>query len=139
MTSRHKARRLALQGLCCLDVQGDKSLDLVEDFIEDSKESGETIATARKLTQAVLADRDECDQLLSRHARHWKLTRLALVDRNILRLAVHEIRANPNMFKVAISEATNLAQEFSTAQSPRFVNGVLDAVAKELLNSSRQG
>lgn len=139
MTSRHKARRLALQGLCCLDVQGDKSLGPVRDFIENSKESGETIAAACELTEGVLSDRDECDELLSRHARHWKLHRLALVDRNILRLAVHEIRANPDMFKVAISEATNLAQEFSTAQSPRFVNGVLDAVAKELLRNSRQG
>ena len=76
--------------------------------------------------------RPECDALLSKHARRWELPRLALVDRNILRLAVWELIAGKAPFKVVISESLRLAREFSTAESPRFVNGVLDAVAKEI-------
>ena len=77
-------------------------------------------------------DRPQSDELLSRHARRWELPRLALVDRNILRLAVCELRKGQTPFKVVISESLRLAREFSTAESPRFVNGILDAVAKEL-------
>jgi N utilization substance protein B len=60
-----------------------------------------------------------------------------MVDRNILRLGVYELRKGSAPFKVVISEALRLAREFSSAESPRFINGVLDAVAKELQNSSR--
>ena len=83
------------------------------------------------LVKAAYEDRAECDRLLARHARHWELGRLALVDRNILRLAVTEMLAKAPP-KVVITEAMQLAREFSTAESPRFVNGVLDAIAKEL-------
>jgi len=80
---------------------------------------------------------DDIDDLLVRHARHWELSRLALVDRNILRLGVCELRRGRTPLKVVISEALRLAQEFSTAESPRFVNGVLDAVAKEIAGDAR--
>ena len=101
---------------------------MVEKFIADSHESPETIDAARSLCQEVFADRDHCDELLARHARHWEL-----VDRNILRLAVHEVRSGKVPYKVAISEAIRLAEEFSTAESSKFINGVLDSIAKELL------
>lgn len=89
---------------------------------------------AMKMLRAAFDDRTNSDALLSRHARRWELPRLALVDRNILRLAVHELRQAETPSKVVISEALRLAREFSTAESPRFVNGVLDAVAKELFS-----
>jgi len=129
---RYAQRRLALQGLCCLDVQGLKAADLVRQFLDDSREDPAVRRDAAELLNETWADRQACDELLARHSRHWDLTRLALVDRNILRLAVHEIRAGRTPFKVAISEAIRLAKEFSTAESPRFVNGVLDAVAKNI-------
>ena len=132
MSKRHRSRRLALQALCCIDVQGEKSLDLVQEFIDDSDDPLETRLTARDFLQGALAERDLCDRLLKRHAKHWNLDRLALVDRNILRLAVCELRSGKVPKKVAINEALVLAQEFSTAESPRFVNGVLDAIAREL-------
>jgi len=115
VSHRHRARRLALQGLCCLDVQGRRAIDGVDAFLDDSRETGQTIL----------------------HARHWELSRLALVDRNILRLGVCELRRGRTPLKVVISEALRLAQEFSTAESPRFVNGVLDAVAKEIAGDAR--
>jgi N utilization substance protein B len=128
----HRARRLALQGLCCLDVQGDHVADLVEEFLQSSRLDEPTVDQARRLLADVRAAQAECDEILAHHARHWDLGRLALVDRNILRLAVHELRRQAAPPAVIISEAVKLAQEFSTADSPRFVNGVLDAVAKDL-------
>ena len=80
-----------------------------------------------------MRDREYCDAILGRYAINWELPRLALVDRNILRLAVAEMRRRRTPYKGAITEAIKLAQEFSTAESPRFVNGVLDAVAREIV------
>jgi len=127
---------LAIQGLSCLDVQGEKVRDLIDSFVEDSQEPPDVLRAARELLSAAWADRAACDELLAKHARNWELSRLALVDRNILRLGACELRSARAPAAVVISEALKLAQEFSTADSPRFVNGVLDAVAKEL---ARQG
>lgn len=104
----------------------------MEDFIRDSREGTMIVDGAMTLLRAAFDDRTASDELLARHARRWELPRLAMVDRNILRLAVHELRLHQTPPKVVISEALRLAREFSTAESPRFVNGVLDAVAKEL-------
>ena len=125
-------RRLALQGLCCLDVQGGKALDAMNQFIADSDESLDTVVAARELMLDTFDDRPEIDAMLARHARRWDLPRLALVDRNILRMSVHELKGKIVPPKVIINEALKLARDFSTAESPRFINGVLDAVLKEL-------
>lgn len=132
MSQPHRARRLALQALCCLDVQGQKAADLVDEFIGEAKDDADTIAAAREVLASAVADCDECDKLLTRHASRWELHRLAMVDRNILRLAICELRARAAPAGVIITEAIKLAREFSTAESPRFINGVLDAVAKEI-------
>jgi len=134
---RHRARRLALQGLCCLDVQGAKAANLVDLFLEDSRESSETIAAARSLLARALAGQPDIDTILARHARHWDLPRLALVDRNILRLASCELQTGLTPLRIVISEALKLAHEFSTAESPRFINGVLDAVAREIAKGKK--
>jgi N utilization substance protein B len=123
---------LALQGLCCLDVQGERALDLVEDFLKDSREDPGTIDSARTLLVDTFVGLDRVDELLMAHARHWDLSRLALVDRNILRLGTQELLSGRVPFRVIISEGLRLAQEFSTSESPRFVNGVLDAIARTL-------
>jgi len=129
---RHRARRLALQGLCSLDVQGVKALDLIYDFIEDSQDPPEAVADARTLLRDTWDGRDACDKLLAAHATHWDLARLAMVDRNILRLAVHELLGLKLAPGIIITEALRLAQEFSSTESPRFINGVLDAIAKDI-------
>jgi N utilization substance protein B len=105
---------------------------MVEAFLKDSKESPETVEAARKLLADTAASGQQIDAMLSRHARRWQLHRLALVDRNILRLATCELLAGKTPFKVVITEAIRLGQEFSTVDSPRFINGVLDAIVKEL-------
>lgn len=137
MSSRHRARRLSLQVLCCLDAQGAGACEQAHEFISDSNEDEATIEAAHLLAREAFEDMPNCDQLLARHARHWDLGRLALVDRNILRLAAYELRSGRAPRKVVITEAIRLAREFSTAESPRFVNGVLDAVAKEIGRDAR--
>lgn len=132
MSHHHQCRRLALQGLCCVDAQGPSAWGLIERFIRDSRETSTVAESSIDLLRKAFDDRPTCDELLARHARRWELPRLALVDRNILRLATHELRIGKTSPKVIISEALKLAREFSTAESPRFVNGVLDAVAREL-------
>lgn len=136
VSSRHRSRRLSLQVLCCLDAQGAGACEQAHEFITDSKEDQATIDNAHALTRDAFADVPTCDRILARHARHWDLGRLALVDRNILRLATYELRSGRAPRKVVITEAIRLAKEFSTAESPRFINGVLDAVAKELRKES---
>lgn len=104
----------------------------MEEFIWESDEPQDTRFDAKDMLRETLKDRAACDAMLVKHARHWDLSRLAMVDRNILRLAVQELRVGKTPFKVVISEALRLAQEFSTAESPRFINGVLDAIMREL-------
>ena len=137
MNHRHRARRLALQGLCSLDVQGAKALDLIYAFIDDSQDPPDAVADARTLLRDAWDDRDACDKLLAAHATHWDLARLALVDRNILRLAVHELLGLKLPPTIIITEALRLAQEFSSTESPRFINGVLDAVAKDIAKTTQ--
>lgn len=139
MSGAHRSRRLAMQGLCCLDAQGPGAWTLVEKFLRDSREGNLVVDEALKMMREAFDDRSACDELLARHARRWELPRLALVDRNILRLAVHELRAGKTPPKVVISESLRLAREFSTSESPRFVNGVLDAVVRELCGSLPAG
>lgn len=134
----YRARRLTLQGLCCLDVQGDRALGTVRGFIDDSQETPEITTAAHRMVKETYTQRETIDGILTHHARNWNLNRLAMVDRNILRLSTSELLALKTPFKVVISEALKLAQEFSSAESPRFINGVLDAIAKEIAEETGQ-
>ena len=88
---------------------------------------------ARKIVESYDANREEVDALLSETAEHWALNRINMLDKAILRLAVAEMMGVPDVpYKVSISEAIELAKIFSTEESGRFVNGILDAVAEKL-------
>ncbi len=139
MKNQHRSRRLALQGLCCIDLRGEKQWDLVEQFIRDSRESAAIVATALDILRDAMGDKSACDEILRRNAHRWELQRLALVDRNILRLATFELRRKDAPLGIVISEALKLAKEFSSAESPRFINGILDAIARELGDGSGAG
>ncbi len=130
MKHRHRARRLALQALCCLDAQGDEAMELALGFIRDSNDPVEVVELAERMTVRAWAHRPYADQAISKRSQHWIITRMPVVDRNILRLAAWELVSGNAPPKVVINEAVRLAKEFSTAESPRFINGVLDALAK---------
>lgn len=87
---------------------------------------------ARELVAAVTSRSQELDALLGIHARNWRVTRMAAVDRNVLRMAVYELRDTETPVAVVIDEAVDLARRFGSDRSSSFVNGVLDAVAREV-------
>jgi N utilization substance protein B len=138
MTKRRKAREIALQFLYQLDVWGaDDPSPYEVDFWAEHGADGETRTYARTLVTGTKANQAAIDDLLGRVTEHWELERMAVVDRNILRLAVYELGWQPDVPpKVAINEAIEIAKKFGTRESSRFINGVLDRVGKELRPAS---
>jgi len=99
----------------------------------ESRYSEETVQFARELVLGCLQHQTEIDQTIERHARGWTLARMAHVDRNVLRLAVFEILHRPDVpASVAVNEAVELAKKYSTAESGRFVNGVLGDLVRTI-------
>jgi N utilization substance protein B len=93
---------------------------------------------ADPLIKGVLEHRDEADELIKKHAKNWELHRIAAVDRNILRLAIYEMLHRDDIPPVvSINEAVDIAKKFSTQDSGKFVNGILDKIKGELLRPAR--
>jgi N utilization substance protein B len=93
---------------------------------------------AEPLIRGTLENRDEADNLIKKHAKNWELHRIAAVDRNILRLAIYEMLHRDDIPPVvSINEAVDIAKKFSTQDSGKFVNGILDKVKGELMRPAR--
>ena len=93
---------------------------------------------AEPLIKGTLEHRDESDELIKKHAQNWELHRIAAVDRNILRLAIYEMLHRDDIPPVvSINEAVDIAKKFSTQDSGKFVNGILDKIKGELLRPAR--
>jgi transcription antitermination protein NusB len=91
------------------------------------------------LIRGTLEHRDEADAIITKHARNWDLHRIAAVDRNILRLAIYEMLHRDDIPPVvSINEAVDIAKKFSTQDSGKFVNGILDKVKGELMRPARE-
>jgi transcription antitermination protein NusB len=130
LRARSRGRELALKYLYQADVRKDGA-EAFDEFATQQEESGGTVEFARELVKGVLARRDELDKLLSGYAKNWSLHRMAVIDRNILRIGAFELLgAEPPPRSVVINEAIELAKRFSTAESGRFINGVLDRVGR---------
>jgi N utilization substance protein B len=126
-----------MQALCQLDVQGDDMLSMLGMFLRDNTEDDMVLQLAEQWSRGTWEYQRACDDMISGAAVRWKLSRLSHVDRGILRLAVYQLKYCTDIpCKVVINEAIELAKKFSTEQSPRFVNGVLDAVLKRLKETS---
>jgi transcription antitermination protein NusB len=120
---RSDQRRAAVVALYQGDVTGRPALALLD--------RGATPFT-RELVEGVLADQPELDELIATHASGWTLDRIAPVERNILRVALHELRSRPDVpTEVAIDEAVEAAKELCSAEAPAFVNGILGTVARQ--------
>lgn len=102
-------------------------------FWKSAKAADNTRNFANELFEGAARDTAALDEIIGKHAENWKFDRLAAIDRAILRLAVHELRAGETPAKVVLNEAVELAEKFSNEESGAFVNGVLDSVCK-LLN-----
>lgn len=123
-----------MQALCQLDVQGAEGESMLRRFFNQNTDDPMVLQLAEKWTQGAWEKVTACDDLIAEAAVRWKLSRLSHVDRAILRMAVHQLCYCSDDIppKVVINEAIEIAKKFSTQQSPRFVNGVLDAVLKHI-------
>ena len=135
MGSRRKARECALQMLFAADVAGTRSDELARTFWSELAD-GDLDSSARdfatRLVVGALAHLDEVDERIRSRAEHWRISRMALVDRNLLRLAVHEFLHEPTPRTVIINEALEIARRFSTYEATQFINGILDAIKRDL-------
>jgi len=130
---RTRARELAMQALYQLDVQGPDILGLLSQFFIENETDGAVRKLAWDWTKGTWENLARCDELIVDSTIKWQLSRLSLVDKNILRLAVYQLKFCPDVpAKVVINEAIELAKKFGSDKSAPFVNGVLDAVLKKL-------
>jgi transcription antitermination factor NusB len=133
MKRREQGRQIALQALYQLDLRGDEFGPEMVEFLRSSTDDPEVYFFARRLTEGVWAWRREADRLIEQAAEHWRIDRMAPLDRNVLRLATWEICECPDIPpRVAIDQAIELAKRFSAAESGAFVNGVLDRVLRNV-------
>src|SRR2546423_180739 len=135
MGSRRKARECALQMLFAADVAETRVDELVRSYWSelgeaDLEEPAREFAT--RLVTGTLSHLTELDERIRSRAEHWRISRMAVVDRNILRLAVYEFLHEPTPRTVAINEALEIARRFSTYEATQFINGILDAIKRDL-------
>jgi len=134
MGKRRKARELALQLLYQLDLQEESSPEphLDEFWMRDPVDA-EVRDFTESLIRGTKLHEGKIDEMISGYAQNWEIERMAVVDRNILRQGIFELLwAEEVPPKVAINEALEVAKKFSTQESSRFINGVLDRIHKEL-------
>jgi len=131
MTNMHKSRELAMQVLFLWDANGNLDLALGWQATDDGKTERTTRMRSLQMAEGAWSQRETIDACVERIAPQWPPRRQPGVDRAIIRLAVWELTSSATPPKVVIDEAIELAKEFSTEQSPAFVNGVLDAILKE--------
>ena len=135
MGSRRKARECALQMLFAADVAEMPADDVVRSYWAELGES-DLDDTARefatRLAARTLSNLELLDERIRSRAEHWRISRMAVVDRNILRLAVYEFLYEPTPRTVAINEALEIARRFSTYEATQFINGILDAIKRDL-------
>ncbi len=134
--ARRKSRELALQMLFQSDMARQSSEQVEKTFWEEREELEDTVrGFAQDLFRTAMERREEIDALIEKHTQHWRMDRMAAVDRNILRAGVAEFVAFPKTPRpVVINEALEIARRYSSPESVQFINGVLDSVAKELEN-----
>jgi len=133
MATRRRSRQRALQILFLWDARRQPVDDIIDAYYDTllSEEGPLRDPFVADLVRGTVEHVAEVDQQITKHAEHWRMERMPAVDRNILRLAVYEIKCAGTPAAVAIDEALELARKFSNEESVQFVNGVLDAVHRE--------
>ena len=135
MGSRRKARECALQMLFAADVAETPPDEVVRSYwaeLGDTELEAPARDFATRLAAGTMARLEELDERIRSRAEHWRIARMAVVDRNILRLAVYEFLYEPTPRTVAINEALEIARRFSTYEATQFINGILDAIKRDL-------
>ncbi len=135
--TRRKSRELTLQMLFQLEMGRQERDQVRQTFWSEREDLEEKIRHfSDDLFRIACERREEIDQLIEHNAEHWRMERMAAVDRNLLRTSVAEFLGFPKTPKaVVINEALEIARRYSTPESVHFINGVLDSVARELKKS----
>lgn len=128
-----------MQALCQWDVQRDESQGALDDFLAAQEAPDAVVDYAKKLVQAYWSQRQGIDDRIVAAATNWDLPRISPVERNIMRVAIVEFLAADVPPKVALDEAIEIGREFGGADSPRFVNGVLDVILRRLPRRKEAG
>lgn len=138
MTRRSRAREVALQLLFQRDHNSALDRAVIERFARDRLRDPALQPFSLGLFDGVVAHLPEIDEALTAAAENWRLPRMATVDRNVLRLGAYELRYTPETpASVALDEAIELARRFGSAESPAFVNGILDRIHKTEAESEK--
>jgi N utilization substance protein B len=136
MGTRRRARECALQMLFQWDITHDLIEQIAATFWENASgdvEDPETRRFAEALAHGTVERVERIDAIIAKHAENWRLDRMAVVDRNLLRLATYEFLFDAETPKsVVINEAIEIARRFSAQESPQFINGILDSIRKEV-------
>ena len=134
MKPRTRARSAALQALSEIDIVGHQAGNVLEERIAESELDEKLAEFARQIVMGVLPMAEQLDHFIAQHAPEWPLNQIAIIDRNILRIALWEIAVSDQTpIKVAINEAIELGKTFGSDSTPRFVNGVLGSLAARQL------
>ncbi len=137
--TRHKAREAALQMLFAHDMAKTPADFLTEAYwneLGETTHDDKTREFANKLVKGTINKVEEIDDLIRTRAEHWRIERMAIVDRNVLRLAVFEFLFHDTPDTVAINEALEIARKFSTYEATQFINGILDAIKQDIEKKS---
>lgn len=131
MRKRTKAREYALQILYQLDVTRAQPQQVLQDFWAVHPAPSDVRTFASQVVQGTMQHADEINRLIIRHANNWDIARMAIVDRNILRMGAYELLYVEEVPpKVCLNEAVELAKRFGDEESSKFVNGILDTIHK---------
>lgn len=137
-SARHRSRKRALQVLFEWDMRGESIDSAIAHFYgtlysEESERQPKPDQFMEELVRGTAANAEHIDQKIEAKSQHWRLERMPVVDRNILRLAIYELTQQSVPAPIVIDEALELARQFSNDESLSFINGVLDAVHRQTL------
>jgi transcription antitermination protein NusB len=131
MGARRKARELALQMLYQHDLSGNTPEAIVTTFEDLQKSKPITREFATRIFQGTVDNMSKIDDMIAQQAENWRLSRMAVVDRNIIRMSIYEFLYEEDTPKlVIIDEAIEIAKKFGTQKSSQFINGILDGILK---------
>ena len=132
MTTRRRAREVALQVLYEEDINPLREYSVADEFVNKRMLFNKPlVAFSREILNGVRSNRTEIDKALARHAANWSLRRMTTIDRNILRISAFEILYGDVPGRVSINEAIELAKRYGSRNSSQFVNGILDRILKD--------
>ncbi|MDD5484153.1 MAG: transcription antitermination factor NusB [Kiritimatiellae bacterium] len=139
MSTRRSAREWAVQFLFQNDFNPGDIGEALPEFWQGTNSDQRSRRFAEELIRGVLANRPQLDALMQSYAEHWETKRMNTVDRNVIRLALYEMLFRPDIPPVvSINEAVDIAKSYSSLESGRFVNGILDRALRDLRRPSRE-